>query len=492
MPIKSIKETVFTSDLSNSCLGNIRHRTENNMDSPADDVSFISTLRALLMNRIPKEEIVDIDTYRTTYSKSALSNATPDNCMGAIFSDIDAKIGIIYISPADRESADYTMELIRNHFINWRRKRTEKEYSELIDLSLYLKRFNVDAQIYTCEETKSTVIAIVLPRSGSDQFSKFHILESLIPRFLPWYFREKPLTELEFNLLSSLHEKRADNYIQYVNQIAENFDFRSYEIEQIVGGFYDRYYSNQILYIKREIEDIDSCVEDCFQKVSSCISHKNNLNIRLIGLENCDPTQAQNEVLDLFRCNSSIDPISSYDNTINFIVRTQFDSFDPEAAITILDNEHSYAYRNYNCSNPFRQLKDRKLLLKAIFSDDPRLILKTCSIFKLNMSGEVSSFAGYAYPAKYKDYLRNPHLHYYNCFGDHKRYILDRVSAGDIVGAIMQCVESAKSINILEAPTFGRLVNDLFNSQDKVILLPDGSSVTPAEALEWLKKEEEN
>ena len=108
------------------------------------------------------------------------------------------------------------------------------------------------------------------------------------------------------------------------------------------------------------------------------------------------------------------------------------------------------------------------------------------------MNGNVSSTTHYSYSSKYKDYLRNPHLHYFNCFGDHKRYILDRVCAGDIVGAIMQCIESAKSINILEEPTFGRLVNDLFNSQSKVILLPDGSSVTPVEALEWLKKEEEN
>lgn len=492
MPIRSIKETVFTSNLSNSCFSNIRHATEYNMGSPADDVSFLSTLRALLMNRIPKEEVVDVYTCTSSYSKEALSGAAVSACMSAIFPMDDVKISITYISPSSPESADYAMELIRNNFIAWKRSRTGKEFSELIDLSLYLKRFGVNAQIYTCEEAKSAVIAIVLPGSGSDLFRKFHILESLIPRFLPWYFSEKPLTELEFSLLSSLHEKRADNYIQYLNQIAENFDFRSHEIEQVVGGFYDRYYSNLICDIKRYIEDLNSRIEAYFQQASDCIASKNNLNFKLIGLESCDREQTQNEVLDLFRCNNSLDPIDSRNSTIRFIVRTQFDSFDPEAAITILDNDHSYAYRDYSCSGVFRQIENRKLLLKAIFSDDPQLILKTCSIFSLDMNGSVNSSTNYTYPAKYKDYLRNPHLHYYNCFGDHKRYILDRVSAGDIVGAIMQCVESAKSINILEAPTFGRLVNDLFNSQNHIILLPDGSSVTPVEALEWLKKEEEN
>ena len=65
MPIKSIKETVFTSDLSNSCFGNIRHRTEHNMGSPADDVSFISTLRALhryMRNLIFEERTVECHT----------------------------------------------------------------------------------------------------------------------------------------------------------------------------------------------------------------------------------------------------------------------------------------------------------------------------------------------------------------------------------------------------------------------------------------------
>ena len=60
-----------------------------------------------------------------------------------------------------------------------------------------------------------------------------------------------------------------------------------------------------------------------------------------------------------------------------------------------------------------------------------------------------------------------------------------------MVGAVEQCVGSCKSINLAESQTFTYFFELLFSTNEKVVELPDHTSVSPSDALEWLNNMEQ-
>ena len=131
-----------------------------------------------------------------------------------------------------------------------------------------------------------------------------------------------------------------------------------------------------------------------------------------------------------------------------------------------------------------------KKLLDAIFGDEPVLRVKICAYYDMDVRGDVDSMRRYRFQPNCNDYMPNPHLNHYNCLGNHRRYINDRLTDGDVVGAIEQCIASAKSLNIGEGATMEYFLHDLFQTSRKIIELPDHTSVNPSEALKWLKDQE--
>ena len=129
----------------------------------------------------------------------------------------------------------------------------------------------------------------------------------------------------------------------------------------------------------------------------------------------------------------------------------------------------------------------RRKIMDAIFSDDAVLKVKMCSNYIIDLRGTCDATAGYRYGDEFIGYIPNPHIHRFACLGNYKPYINRAIRDGNLIGAIEQCVTSAKSLNFTEAHTVRYFLNDLFTSRYKVIVLPDGKEVTPVEALEYLK-----
>ena len=63
------------------------------------------------------------------------------------------------------------------------------------------------------------------------------------------------------------------------------------------------------------------------------------------------------------------------------------------------------------------------------------------------------------------------------------------------IGAVSQCVASCKSLNFGDSVVMGEFMESLYGTRtslnNKCIELPNGSTVTPKEAIAWLKKQEE-
>ena len=183
--------------------------------------------------------------------------------------------------------------------------------------------------------------------------------------------------------------------------------------------------------------------------------------------------------------------MSSSETRFNFIVKTVLDSWDPELFETMVNKDTSHLYSGYSIGHQeFRTIEARRKFFNAIFSDDPKLRIKLCGLYILDLRGLSSSSSGYHFPRSCSDRLPNPHLHFFNCLGNYQRAINGYLRDGDAVGAVEQCVASCKSINLAEPPTVQRFFEILFRTNADVIELPDHSSVTTVKALEWLNAQD--
>jgi hypothetical protein len=198
------------------------------------------------------------------------------------------------------------------------------------------------------------------------------------------------------------------------------------------------------------------------------------------------------EISEYFLCNKHLEPIGVDSTCLDFIVSCYLENFDIEMYNRISANFDGYMYKGYDTTcDAFLEDKVRKRFMDVIFCDDPLLKIKTCAHYTIDTMGCVDACSHYKYPSKYFDMLPNMHIQKYGCLGDHRPLIDEALRNGDIIGAIEQCVCSAKSINVGESTTFSSLLAALFDCDaNKIIELPDGTSCTPEEALRWLDAQE--
>ena len=149
-------------------------------DSYCDDVSFVSTLRALVAPRINGDEL-SVRFYSTNYSARILRSIPAENAVMS-FSQRDWLLsrGIIYIHSFNAlEQVDNyaNLELFNTTFL--------KVYKDWVRLEkvtdFFRKRFKV--LCFINPELKSVVLFV-----DKLNMRRMHYLQCAIFAFLPWYF----------------------------------------------------------------------------------------------------------------------------------------------------------------------------------------------------------------------------------------------------------------------------------------------------------------
>lgn len=471
---KVIERTPFVSDIANDLFSNITGVPLNR------DQSFVSTMRALLMDRA-HDDFVNMSLSESNYDAETVEEASSETVfyttvkLGQTPKNTNA---LIIHSLGDRGMAaifsKFDNDFCSNH----------PDFHELSDLRQFVSKY-MAARFYISESARKTIILV-----GEIDTRKYHFLQALLPRYFPWYFQDAPVTDEEKNLLAALTNRYAVEYERIIGKLAEKVDFRSSIIKTVLGGFEQNARSQQLRNVKIDLQNNQTRIEQNMSSYQLLIRQRDDLNIRYAGLQaiingqkNCD-----SELIEYFTCNKNLTPLATSGMSFSFIVKCYLDSFDPEMYETMSRNECSHLYCGYHHPSGFDALADKKLFLDAIFSEEPVLKVRICAYYEVDARGEVSSRSGYRYPDDCDDRIPNPHLHYFNCLGNHSRYIRDCLIQGDTVRAVEQCVSSAKSLNIGEGATACRFIGDLMSSLKRIIELPDGSCVTSAEALRWLKQ----
>ena len=455
------------------------------------DYSLLALTRALLYSRINADETVRVHIGSMNFRigvfggsntheqiiNSVFARMGDYNCIEVISADSDVTANNAFFDVID--NADHG-------FVN-----TFKTYGfhEEKDLREFAENSRIKARFYFSETFKTT--AVVVDRMD---FRSYHFIASLVPRFVKCWLDDKPLTQEEFALCKSLTGNKPAEYLSLLENFCSKIDFRSHKIRRMLGGYEARVRERNIEEAQSTIEGIRADIERNNERYRKLIVELDDANIRLNGLMHSDSDENEESELIQFITRSKFIDLISCDRTIDVIIRSYLDVFDPDMFKTLTKRERSYMLSidgTHETNKVFRNVSVRKKFLSAIFSDEPILRIKTCAYFRIDPNGDAVGVRGYGYPNEYRDMMPNPHIQYYACLGQNAATMRDRLLHCDITGCLMQCIASTKCLNLSDSTVITRFVNDLFNSTNKIIELPDKSSVTVLEAYNWLIAQEE-
>lgn len=472
----SVSTTPLTSDAANMFFRNITG------EAYGSDTTFLATLRALVAPRLPEGESVHLSFGRSDYSETRISDTSAGRMVGLICEDMICDNGQIYVhNLANRDEASNVanIELLKRQFCD-----SYAGWQRLDNITaFYQKSFKVVCFVHP--GTKS--VALFVDRLN---LQKLHYLQMSTLAFLPWYFNvEQGMDEVEMEMVKSLRERSSSTWEKCIEKLAQRYDFEKGRIKFLLDDFETKYERAERDRVVRKIADVDRCISDLDRQFTEYLKQREDMNIRLLGLERKIQEGGPSELMDYFLCNRKLYLENVSESAMSFSVRDYLDYFDEDAAKTYIGNKGGYFYSRCN-----RQMtvEDMEKLLNAIFIDQT-LRIRFCAAYQFDLRGTVAACSSHHFGTEFNEYRPNPHIDEYSCMGNYKRVINNALAKRDYITALEQCIASAKSLNFHDLTVmenFTAQFTDGGGASYKAIELPDGRVVAPRDAIKWIHEQE--
>ena len=189
--------------------------------SGALDMTFLTTMRALLHKRIPEGEKVHLVCKALHYSLDEIETISTSQAMGR-FIPGEAQLTsvsthrIVIVYTMNQNTGTKMLELVRAKFGTDRRHLDGFAVQQ--DLHIFYAR-KVNALFYYNATENMTVIF-----ADKLEIKQFHALQMMLPKYFPRLFKDNPLTESETALLKSLGNKSAVDYERFIEEFAKSLD----------------------------------------------------------------------------------------------------------------------------------------------------------------------------------------------------------------------------------------------------------------------------
>lgn len=341
-----------------------------------------------------------------------------------------------------------------------------------------------DVMLFIHEEKKSAVVAM---KACNHNVQLLHVAASILKPLLPAFFKERPLDEEEKNAERALIKTNSSVFIEAISKLYNRFDesIRQIRNAKAFEKFFVDTTNNRISAAKQKMDSERLSMSRRYQEYENSARSYEAAVIAYEGACAHNDAANINEIVEFLsnRKDISVECRSPY---ICVVVKTLLSSFDADMYASIkralIDNLGCYGLNT----------DDARLLCDALFNEDPQIAVRICANYQID-AYSCGSSRGFDYSNfDCEDYMVNPHIYFHQCLGSYRSYITKALQKGDLITAIDTCVASAKSINMVEnSQTVIPFMRDLMRTDKKCIQMPDGSGVTPAQAIEWLKANKE-
>jgi hypothetical protein len=398
---------------------------------------------------------------------------------GELQCPVPSKHTVIIVCSAYPEAGAKMLEVVRANAGKGKRYLSNFEPRE--DLGVFYAR-KVNALFYRSDTNNTTVIF-----TDKMDVKQFHVLQMLLPKYMPDLFKENPLTEKETALLKSLGNKSAVEYETLIAEYAKDLDIRAEIIRTKLAGFETAFERVRIDEVKTELNSLQNDYENCLSTIRELNKNIEEKRYVLAGLECALYNSADSGLIGYFMCNKNLSVIKVTGTAIEFVSHGYADIYDREAFDKYADNLDGFLY---NGINPAVTKAQMQKLYNAIFAEN-KYKLRLCAAFTADMKNGLRAFQYYNFPLETKDYLPNPHIQNYGCVGSYAVRFQEYVNQKDYIGAIDQATVSGRNLNFYDSTVMSTFAKNLSGATVRCIEKSDGSLMTPIEAIRELEEDDQ-
>lgn len=369
------------------------------------------------------------------------------------------------------------------------------EFKERKNISAFIKEKSDNECTVLYHETKNAVGIFV----NSRDFRLYHLLMSFVSLYYPSLFVEKKMTEEDYTIVKSLSNKEKDKFYTSVQNVLKPFtiEFRRLQLSSLMKDIHDVKINNAL----NNVNNLRSSANSIEEQLGRVIAQLKDAIVLYEGMKATENYDApEEELVEYLSNNADIHGLDIRDHRLYFSVTTLLNNFNQQAWDTFSNRGNIYdGEYSANLLDVFKKRENRKIILDAIFSEDPKLFVRMAGNYTINLDQcRVSTSSGYDYEnvdPVFKDYMPNPHLKIFECLGGYRDRIMPALRDRNYISAIEICIASAGSINLDEVTqTFRPFLGWILSSTNKIMQTQDGTAMTPEEALVWLidNKEKDN
>ena len=471
---KPIYTSTLTSEVANRLFSNITASRDL-------DQTFLSTLRALLQKRLPKEETLKFSCKGMHAYEAEFIDMTAEQQLNYLIPESirrlpESEYGVHIIYTPKPNVGSMAQDVLKANLNIV--KRLLPGYNPRDDLQVFYAR-KAKSLFYTDATGRKTIIF-----TGSLELKHFHVLQMMIPKYLPHLFTDSSLTETEITLLKSLGNKSAVEYEMLIESYAKDLDIRLEIIRSKLKGFETQFERIRLNEIQDEIKVYQAEYDSYLTLMRDASNKMQECKYILAGLECSISGQSEDsELMEYFICNKNLTITSVSGTAIEFVAHGYVDIYDPSAFEQYVSNHRGYMYANLNSAVSKPQME---MLYRAIFGEN-KYKLRICAAYRADMRVGLRACKDYSFPLESQTYLTNPHIQQFGCIGTYAGRFQEYMQRKDYVGAIDQAVVSARNLNFYDSSVIPTFARDLSHTSIKCIEKSDGTLLTPREAIAELE-----
>ncbi|MEG1562331.1 MAG: hypothetical protein RR365_01140 [Bacteroides sp.] len=345
----------------------------------------------------------------------------------------------------------------------------------------YFFRNYMNVVTYINRERKCAVIFVV-----NLDMSKWHLLQTIMPRYLPWYYVGLTADSPKTAILKSLKSARYEEYEQLIISAASKYDIDKAKNKCIMRDFIttakNATYDAKMQELTSQLTQFDQYQE----RMRNLLDKISETRMYVLGAKYDKEQNSDCEISDYVACNKNINLVSVNRGELSLVVSTFLDSYSSDCVSTVIENPKSYLY-----SSSKQTPKEIKEFYSAAFLEN-KFKIRTCAGYKVSSNYAMCSqeiTAGFC-----ANRIPNPHIQYYSCLGAYNSKLNEKILNADFVGVLELLTQSAKSINWSDfgpAEHFACDISEGFETK-KCCEFPDGMLLTPKEALMRVMDEKKN
>lgn len=448
-------------------------------DNFRGDTSFLAILRAVVAPRMKEGDVLHLavaDVPSSSYEESA-DGAAIFNAISAAAPYLmgDNQIVVVNLG-CRRDTSEKVMEkldaVISQTFPGY----TPSDFHA----TYFKKNASTDARFLMSEAKKSTIMIV-----ANLSLIIWHLLATTICKTIPWFFVERPAKddpEVSALLSAMVIEENPEKFKELIVGVEQKYDFRSAGIRNMLHGYEKKYDERALKNVRAQMNRCRDDIANYYQKAAEASRQLHNHQATEAGLLATIAAGGSDELMKYFLINQHLELESVDDDELVFSVGGYYlDMWDEDACELAIKNHRNSIYAYFK--NETERKKAEKFF-RACFQMD-LLKIRVCAAYKICAYGECAALKNHAFPMRMQNCTPNPHAQYYRCLGGHEAVINQATNCGNYVAAVEQCCAAARNVNFNDSTVMETWSNKMFASDVKCIELPDGTSVTPKEGIEW-------